>query len=44
MAPLQQIARDLEKLPCELHDGILFDLKFAQLIRLSACAGPRVSW
>jgi hypothetical protein len=40
----QRIARDLEKLPCELHEAILADLEFHQLIRLSSCAGPRLIW
>jgi hypothetical protein len=40
----RRIARDLEKLPCELHDGVLADLEFEQLIRLTSCAGPRLTW
>ena len=40
----QRIAQDLEKLPCELHGDILNDLEFSQLIRLSSCAGPRLTW
>lgn len=44
MARFERIARDLEKLPCELHDDILADLEFQQLIRLSKFAGPRLVW
>lgn len=44
MARYERIARDLEKLPCELHDGVLVGLEFAQLIQLSVYAGPRVTW
>ncbi|KAH7406775.1 hypothetical protein DE146DRAFT_630065 [Phaeosphaeria sp. MPI-PUGE-AT-0046c] len=44
MARFERIARDLEKLPCELHDEVLKGLEFAQLVRLSMCAGPRVTW
>jgi len=40
----QRIAQDLEKLPCELHGDILNDLEFSQLIRLSSCAGARLTW
>jgi hypothetical protein len=40
----RRIACDLKKLPCELHDGILVDLEFEQLIRLSSCPGPRLTW
>jgi hypothetical protein len=40
----RRIARDLEKLPCELHDGVLADLEFEQLIRLTSCAGARLTW
>jgi hypothetical protein len=43
MAPsgrFKRIAEDLEKLPCELHEGVLVDLEFEQLIRLSLYAGP----
>lgn len=43
-AKFQRISSDLEKLPCELHGDILDDLEFAQLIRLSSCAGPRLTW
>jgi hypothetical protein len=44
MSRFERIAQDLEKLPCELHDGVLKDLEFEQLIRLSASAGPRLLW
>ncbi|ORY15980.1 hypothetical protein BCR34DRAFT_144250 [Clohesyomyces aquaticus] len=40
----QRIAHDLEKLPVELHEAVLADLEFHQLIRLSQCAGPRLTW
>jgi len=40
----ERIARDLEKLPCELHGPVLIDLEFEQLIRLSLLAGPRLTW
>jgi len=40
----QRIAHDLEKLPCELHDSILAELEFSQLVRLSLIAGPRLTW
>lgn len=40
----ERIAQDLEKLPCELHDTVLKDLEFEQLIRLSVFAGPRLNW
>jgi hypothetical protein len=40
----QRIAQNLEKLPCELHGEILDNLEFSQLIRLSSCAGPRLTW
>jgi hypothetical protein len=40
----RRIGCDLEKLPCELHDGVLVDLEFEQLIRLSSCPGPRLTW
>ncbi|KAI4920385.1 uncharacterized protein J4E92_008604 [Alternaria infectoria] len=40
----QRIAQDLEKLPCELHGDILDELEYSQLIRLSSCAGPRLTW
>lgn len=36
----RRIARDLERLPVELHGPILEDLEFHQLIRLSSHAGP----
>lgn len=39
-----RIAEDLEKLPCELHDTVLKDLEFEQLLRLSQTAGPRLTW
>lgn len=42
----KRVAHDLEKLPCELHDGVLDELEFHQLIRLSlyASAGSRLHW
>ena len=40
----KHIARDLEKLPCELHEDILGELEFEQLVRLSQSAGPRLLW
>ncbi|USP73316.1 uncharacterized protein yc1106_00590 [Curvularia clavata] len=40
----RRIARDLEKLPCELHEAILADLEFRQLIRIYSCAGTRLTW
>ncbi|KAF2827815.1 hypothetical protein CC86DRAFT_369048 [Ophiobolus disseminans] len=40
----KRIARDLEKLPCELHESVLVELEFSQLIRLSQNAGPRLQW
>jgi hypothetical protein len=40
----KRIARDLEKLPCELHEGVLAELEFGQLIRVSISAGPRLQW
>jgi hypothetical protein len=42
MSRFERIARDLEKLPVELHKGVLVDLEFQQLIRLSQHAGPRL--
>jgi hypothetical protein len=42
MSRFERIARDLEKLPIELHNGVLVDLEFQQLIRLSQHAGPRL--
>jgi len=39
-----RIAEDLERLPCELHDAVLKDLEFEQLLRLSQTAGPRLAW
>jgi hypothetical protein len=44
MSRFERIAGSLEKLPCELHDDVLKDLEFEQLIRLSAFAGPRLLW
>jgi hypothetical protein len=38
------IAQDLQKLPCELHDAVLKDLEFEQLLRLSQTAGPHLTW
>ncbi|KAH7066804.1 hypothetical protein BKA63DRAFT_523196 [Paraphoma chrysanthemicola] len=43
-ARFERIAQDLEKLPAELHEGVLVDLEFEQLIRLSLHAGPRLIW
>ncbi|XP_014561758.1 hypothetical protein COCVIDRAFT_86028 [Bipolaris victoriae FI3] len=40
----QRISKNLESLPCELHEDILIHLQFHQLIRLSSCAGPRLTW
>jgi hypothetical protein len=42
MSRFERIARDLEKLPVELHNGVLVDLEFQQLMRLSQHAGPRL--
>lgn len=39
-----RISKNLESLPCELHEDILIHLQFHQLIRLSSCAGPRLIW
>ena len=44
MRRFEHIAHDLEKLPCELHEPVLVDLEFEQLIRLSHFAGPRLMW
>jgi hypothetical protein len=44
MARFERIARELEKLPCELHGDILADLEFEQLVRLSQFAGSRLTW
>jgi len=41
---MKRIARELEKLPCELHEGVLVHLELEQLVRLSKFAGPRMVW
>jgi hypothetical protein len=43
MSRFERIARDLEKLPVELHNGILVELEFQQIIRLTHYAGPRLT-
>ncbi|KAF2678926.1 hypothetical protein K458DRAFT_394338 [Lentithecium fluviatile CBS 122367] len=40
----ERVARSMEKLPCELHESILDELNFEQLIRLSQFAGTRLTW
>ncbi|KAF4308302.1 hypothetical protein GTA08_BOTSDO04277 [Botryosphaeria dothidea] len=39
-----RMARDLEKLPCELIEPVLADLGLEQVIRMSKYGGPRVIW
>jgi hypothetical protein len=43
MSRFKSIAPNLEKLPVELHHGILVDLEFQYLVRLSQHAVPRLS-
>jgi hypothetical protein len=43
MSRFERIARDLERLPVELHNNVLVDLEFQQIIRISRYAGPRLT-
>jgi hypothetical protein len=43
MSRFERIARDLEKLPVELHNNVLVELEFQQIIRISHYAGPRLT-
>jgi hypothetical protein len=44
MSRFERIARDLEKLPVELHNNVLVELEFQQIIRISHHAGPGLTW